>query len=47
MTTPEQKELPVEERVGNTIGKIICLALLAFFVWGYWTTLAARIGLFQ
>jgi hypothetical protein len=39
--------LPVEERIGNAIGKIICLAVFAFFVWGYWTTFAAQFGLLR
>jgi TRAP-type C4-dicarboxylate transport system permease small subunit len=32
MTTPE-KEQPIEERIGNMIGKIFCLFLFAFFIW--------------
>jgi hypothetical protein len=43
MTTPETKEQPVEERIGNIIG----LLLLAFFLWAYWTTFAAQLGLFR
>jgi hypothetical protein len=31
MTTP-QKEQPIEERIGNMIGKIFCLFLFAFFI---------------
>jgi hypothetical protein len=47
MTTPETKEQPVEERIGNLIGKIFCLLLLTFFLWAYWTTFAAQLGLFR
>jgi hypothetical protein len=43
---PEQKEEPIEERIGSAIGKIIFLALLAFLIWGYGSTLAGRLGLF-
>jgi len=28
------------------IGKIFVLALIAFFLWGYSTTLVAKLGLF-
>jgi hypothetical protein len=47
MTTPETKDEPVEERIGKLIGTIFCLLLLAFLVWGYWTSMAANLGLFQ
>jgi hypothetical protein len=46
MSIPEQQDQPIEERIGNAVGKIICLALLAFFLWGYGSTLAAKLGLF-
>jgi hypothetical protein len=46
MTIPEQQEQPIEERIGSAIGKAIVLALIAFFVWGYASTLAAKLGLF-
>jgi hypothetical protein len=46
MATTE-KQQPVEERVGSLIGKVFCLLLLAFMLWGYWTTVAAQLGLFQ
>jgi hypothetical protein len=45
MATTE-KQQPVEERVGSLIGKVFCLLLLAFMLWGYWTTVAAQLGLF-
>jgi hypothetical protein len=47
MTTPEIKDEPVEERIGNLIGNIFCLLLLTFFVWAYATTFAANLGLFR
>ncbi|HET8920932.1 MAG TPA: hypothetical protein VFN27_14800 [Xanthobacteraceae bacterium] len=46
MDIPEQQEQSVEERIGSMIGKIIVLALITFFVWGYASTLAAKLGLF-
>jgi hypothetical protein len=46
MTTPD-KEPPIEERIGNVIGKIFCLFLFAFFIWAYWGTMAAQLGLFR
>jgi hypothetical protein len=46
MTTPNTKDEPVEERIGKLIGTIFCLLLLTFFVWGYWTSMAANLGLF-
>jgi hypothetical protein len=42
----QQQEQSAEERIGSMIGKIFVLALVAFFVWGYMTTLAAKLGLF-
>jgi hypothetical protein len=42
----EQEEQSAEERIGSMIGKIIVLALIAFFLWGYSTTLVAKLGLF-
>ena len=47
MTTPEKEEQPIEERIGNMIGKIFCLFLFAFLIWGYWTAIAGNFGLFQ
>lgn len=46
MNIPKQQEQSVEERIGSMIGKIIVLALIAFFVWGYGSSLAAKLGLF-
>jgi hypothetical protein len=46
MDIPKQQEQSAEERVGSMIGKIIVLAPIAFFVWGYGSTLAAKLGLF-
>ena len=46
MDIPKQQEQSVEERIGSMIGKIIVLALITFFVWGYASTLAAKLGLF-
>jgi hypothetical protein len=46
MDIPKQQEQSAEERIGSMIGKIIVLALIAFFVWGYASTLAAKLGLF-
>jgi len=42
----EQQEQSAEERIGSMIGKIFVLGLIAFFLWGYATTLAAQLGLF-
>jgi len=42
----EQQEQSAEERIGSMIGKIFVLALIAFFLWGYSTTLVAKLGLF-
>jgi hypothetical protein len=47
MTTPEEKEQPIEERIGNLIGKIFVVVLATFFVWAYWTAIAANLGLFR
>jgi hypothetical protein len=47
MTTPKEKEQPMEERIGNMIGKIFCLFLFAFLIWGYWTAIAANLRLFR
>jgi hypothetical protein len=46
MSIPDQQEQSVEERIGTMIGKIIVLTLIAFFLWGYTTTLLAKLGLF-
>jgi len=43
---PDQQEQSVEERIGTMIGKIIVIALIAFFLWGYATTLLAKLGFF-
>ena len=42
----EPQEQSAEERIGSMIGKIFVLALIAFFLWGYSTTLVAKLGLF-
>jgi hypothetical protein len=42
----DQQEQSAEERIGSMIGKIIVLALVAFMLWGYTTTLLAKLGLF-
>jgi hypothetical protein len=34
------------ERIGSVIGKVIVIALAAFFLWGYSTTFLAQVGLF-
>jgi hypothetical protein len=47
MTTPKEKEQPIEERIGNMIGKIFCLFLFAFLIWGYWGAMAGHLGLFR
>jgi hypothetical protein len=47
MTTPEEKEQPIEERIGNLIGKIFVVVLATFFVRAYWTAIAANLGLFR
>ncbi|MFZ0148987.1 MAG: hypothetical protein WAM72_11715 [Xanthobacteraceae bacterium] len=44
MTTPEEKEQPIEERIGNLIGKIFVVVLATFFVRAYWTAIAANLG---
>jgi len=47
MTNSETKDEPAEERIGKMIRNIFCLPLLAFFVWAYFTTIAAQVGLFR
>ena len=42
----QQQEQSAEEGIGSMIGKIFVLALVAFFLWGYSTTLVAKLGLF-
>ena len=42
----EQQDQSAEERIGSMIGKIFVLALVAFFLWGYSTTLLAKLGFF-
>jgi hypothetical protein len=46
MNIPKQQEQSVEKHIGSMIGKIMVLALIAFFVWGYRSPLAAKLGLF-
>jgi hypothetical protein len=46
MDIPKQREQSAEERIGTMVGKIMVLAPIAFFVWGYASTLAAKLGLF-
>jgi hypothetical protein len=46
MDIPKQQEQSAEERIGTMVGKIMVLALIAFLVWGYASTLAAKLGLF-
>ena len=41
-----QQDQPIEERIGSMIGKVIVLALIAFLLWGYSTTLLAKLGFF-
>ena len=43
MSIQDKQEQSVEERIGTMIGKIIVLALIAFFLWGYTTTLLAKL----
>jgi hypothetical protein len=45
MSNPQQPEKPIEERIGEMIGKIIFLAICAFLLWGYSTTLLAQLNL--
>jgi hypothetical protein len=42
-----QEDGPIEERIGNLIGKIFVLVLTAWMVWGYWPVVAAQLGLFR
>jgi hypothetical protein len=46
MTVMSEQDQPIEERIGSMIGKIVVLALIAFFLWGYSTTLLAKLGFF-
>jgi hypothetical protein len=46
MDIPKQQEQSAEERIGTMVGKIMVLALIAFFVWAYTSTLAAKLALF-
>jgi flagellar biogenesis protein FliO len=46
MDVPKQQEQSAEERIGTMVGKIMVLALIAFLVWGYASTLVAKLGLF-
>jgi hypothetical protein len=45
MSSPQPPEASPEERIGEMIGKIIVLALCAFLLWGYTTTLLAQLHL--
>jgi hypothetical protein len=45
MSNPKQPEPPIEERVGEMIGKIIVVALCAFILWAYSTVLLAQLHL--
>jgi hypothetical protein len=45
--TPENQVEPPEVRIGSLIGKVFVLALTAFLLWGYWTAIAANLGLFN
>ena len=42
-----QQDGAIEDRIGNLIGKIFVLILTAFFVWAYWPTGAAQLGLLR
>ena len=42
-----QQDGPIEERIGNLIGKVFVLVLTAFFIWAYWPTVAAQLGLLR
>jgi hypothetical protein len=46
MDIPKQQEQSAEERIGTMVGKIMVLTLIAFFVWAYGSTLAAKLALF-
>jgi hypothetical protein len=46
MTNPEIQDELIEVRIGSMIGKIFVVALTAFFLWVYWTAIAAKLGLF-
>jgi hypothetical protein len=45
MSNNKPPEQPIEERVGEMIGKIIFLAICAFFLWGYSTAFLAQLHL--
>jgi hypothetical protein len=47
MSIPEQKDIPIEERIGNLIGKIFVLVLTAWFIWAFWPTVAIQLGLLR
>ena len=36
MSIAKQQEQPIEERIGNAVGKILVLALVAFFPLALW-----------
>jgi hypothetical protein len=42
-----QEDGPIEERIGNLIGKIFVLILTTCFVWAYWPAVAAQLGLLR
>jgi len=46
ISSPKPPEPSTEERIGEMIGKIIFLAISAFILWGYSTTLLAQFHYF-
>jgi hypothetical protein len=45
MSSPDEQNAPIEERIGAAVGKLLVLALCAFLLWGYSTTFLAQVGL--
>jgi hypothetical protein len=43
MNIPKQQEQSIEERIGSMIGKIMVLALIAFFL-GLWIYVGCKVG---
>ena len=43
---PDDTTVERIDRIGSVIGKVIVLALIAFYFWGYSTTFLAQLGLF-
>ena len=41
----ETEDQTTETLVGGLIGKIVVVALILWFVWGYWRTLLGAMGL--